>query len=79
MMCITTALSQSKSPFDNYHKLSLQFGVSKYIGAETSPLPTTLNYSLIDYLSPHFGFSYDVLQKNNVNLKIGLSTLLVTE
>ena len=65
--------------FNNYYKLSLQFGVSRYTGAETTPLPSTLKYTFNDYTSPHFGFYYDVFQTNHFNFKIGFSTLLIRD
>ncbi len=65
--------------FNNYHKLSFQFGVSRYVGAETSALPSTLKYTFNNYISPHFGFYYDVLQTKHFNFKIGISALLVRD
>lgn len=70
---------QTTSFFNDYHKLSFQFGISKYYGAETSKLPTGLTYKFNNYTSPHFGVYYDVLQLTNFNFKIGFSTLLVRE
>ncbi len=72
--------SYSQEPtsfFNDYHKLSFQFGVSRYTGAENTPLPSTLIYKFRDYTSHHFGFYYDVLQTDNFNFKIGISALLV--
>ena len=65
--------------FNDYNKLSFQFGVSRYTGAETTPLPPTLDYKFRNYTSPHLGFYYDVLQTNTFNFKVGLSALLVRE
>lgn len=77
MMCITTASSQSRSVFDNYHKLSLQFGVSRYIGSKTSNIPETLNYEFREYTAPMFGLNYDVFQLDKFNFKTGITALLV--
>uniref|UniRef100_UPI004049C77D hypothetical protein n=1 Tax=Gelidibacter sp. TaxID=2018083 RepID=UPI004049C77D len=65
--------------FNDYHKFSFQFGVSRYTGAETTPLPNTLRYTFRNYTSPHLGFYYDIAQTKNFNLKIGISTLLVRD
>jgi hypothetical protein len=72
-------VSQNTSFFNDYHKLSFQFGLSKYSGNETSPLPNTLSYRFNNYTSPHFGFYYDALQTDNFNFKVGLSAVLVRE
>ncbi|RYH73435.1 hypothetical protein EVU94_09585 [Flavobacteriaceae bacterium 144Ye] len=77
-LAISTVFSQNNTAFFNdYYKLSFQFGVSRYTGAETTPLPSTLIYKFRNYTSPHFGFYYDVLQTDNWNFKIGVSSLLV--
>lgn len=70
---------ESTSFFNEYHKLSLQLGISRYSGSETSTLPTDLEYKFNNYTSPHFGLYYDVLQSNNLNFKIGLSVIKVRE
>lgn len=71
--------SQTTIFFNDYRKISFQFGASKYSGAETSPIPNTLIYRFNKFTSPHFGFYYDALQTNSFNFKIGLSTLLIRE
>ena len=71
--------SQTTSFFNDYHKLSFQFGVSRYYGAETSNLPSGLIYKFNNFTSPHFGFYYDILQSESFNFKIGISTLLIRE
>ncbi len=70
---------QATNIFNDYHKLSFQFGVSRYFGSETSTLPNTLSYEFNNFTSPKFGFYYDILQTEKFNFKIGLSTLLVRE
>ncbi|WP_411767198.1 hypothetical protein [Winogradskyella sp. A3E31] len=70
---------QTNSIFNDYHKLSFQFGASRYTGSETSTIPSTLKYKFRDFTSPHFGFYYDLLQTDNFNFKLGFSTLLVRD
>ncbi len=70
---------QNTQFFNSYHKLSFQFGVSRYFGSDTNPLPPTLELNFINYTSPHFGLYYDILQTKNFNFKVGLSVLLVRE
>ena len=78
--CLTSSLGQNNTIFFNdYRKISLQFGVSRYTGAETTPLPNTLKYKYKDYTSTHFGFYCDIIQTTRFNFKVGLSTLLVRD
>lgn len=70
---------QNTAFFNDYHKLSFQFGFSRYTGSETTTLPSTLINKFRDYTSPHFGFYYDAVQTTNFNFKIGVSALLVRE
>ncbi|NRD21947.1 hypothetical protein HNV10_01755 [Winogradskyella litoriviva] len=80
LLCSLQQVSgQTTDFFNDYHKLSFQFGVSRYVGAESTPLPNTLIYKFRDYTSPHFGFYYDILQTRKFNFKIGLSALLVRD
>ncbi|WP_179349304.1 hypothetical protein [Winogradskyella pacifica] len=71
--------SQTTSLFNDYHKLSFQFGLSRYTGSETTALPNTLTYKLNNFSSPHFGFYYDILQTKKFNFKVGISALLIRE
>lgn len=76
---INVTAQNSTDFFNDFHKLSFQFGVSRYSGAETTPQPNTLTNKFRDFTSPHFGFYYDIYHNNHFNLKIGVSALLVRE
>ena len=65
--------------FNEYSKFSVHLGVSKYVGSETSELPSTLEYRLKEFISPVLGIDYDIFQKNNFNFKLGLNLTLMRD
>ena len=69
----------STSFFERYRKINFQFGVSRYTGAETTPLPNTLQYNLKEFTSVELGFNYDIYKKKNFNVKIGITALLIRD
>src|SRR5690606_17447256 len=80
LLSFTSAIAQEPTSFFNdYHKFSFQFGVSRYNGPETTPLPSTLRNTFRNYTSTQFGFYYDIAQTKHFNFKMGLSALLVRD